>query len=75
MTAFESVSTWKQPKAEIGSESRSSLIIDVARKISDPSKGRLRVAIEGRTAESKSIFGDELADAALEFLDRKFISQ
>ena len=63
MTAFESVSTWKQPKAGIGSESRALLIGDIARKVSNLSKGRLRVAIDGRTASGKTTFGDELAVA------------
>jgi uridine kinase len=69
VTSFESVSTWKQPKAGIDSASRALLIDDIARKVSNLSKGRLRVAIDGRTASGKTTFGDELA-AALRLLGR-----
>lgn len=45
------------------------MIGDIASKIANLSKCRLRVAIDGRTASGKTTFGDELA-AALRLLGR-----
>ena len=69
VTSFESVSTWRQPEPEPASGSRTSLIGDVADKISQLSPRRLRIAIDGRTGAGKTSFGHELA-AALRKLGR-----
>ena len=64
MTSFESVSTWRQPLPPPASGRRSRLIDEVARAITDLSPGRLRVAVNGRTASGKTSFGHEVAAAA-----------
>jgi uridine kinase len=63
VAAFESVSTWRQPEPSAASAVRSSLISDVAGRISRLSPGRLRVAVDGFTAAGKTSFGHELAAA------------
>lgn len=63
MQAFESVSTWRQPLPVPLSRRRTSLIEDVASRITRTGTGRLRVAIDGFTASGKTSFGHELAAA------------
>ena len=67
--AFESVSTWRQPAPAPASAARARLANDVAAKVAQSSPGRLRVAIDGRTAAGKTSFGHEVA-AALRDLGR-----
>jgi uridine kinase len=62
-TAFESVSTWRQPEPAPTSEARTAAIAEVADRIDDFSPLRLRVAIDGFTAAGKTSFGHELAAA------------
>ena len=63
MTSFESVSTWRQPEPEPTSASRTALIESVADTVNGVSRGRVRVAIDGRTGAGKTSFGHELASA------------
>jgi uridine kinase len=67
--AFTSVSTWRQPMPQPTSQVRATLIESVARSIAEINRGRLRVAVDGRTASGKTSFGHELA-AALRELGR-----
>lgn len=69
MTAFESVSTWRQPVPAPASAARTSLVADLAAWIDRLGAGRLRVAVDGLTAAGKTSFGHELA-AALRALGR-----
>jgi uridine kinase len=63
VTAFESVSTWKQPPAPPPSPARAQVLADLAARICARSPRRLRVAVDGRTGAGKSNFADELAAA------------
>jgi len=63
MTSFESVSTWRQPEPEPTSATRTALIESVADTVNGVSRGRVRVAIDGRTGAGKTSFGHELASA------------
>jgi uridine kinase len=67
--AFESVSTWRQPLPAPASSARTELIAGVAARVARIGPGRLRVAIDGRTASGKTSFGHELA-AALRAIGR-----
>ena len=69
MTAFESVSTWKQLEMSPISEPRTKLLREIAQRVSSLSTGRIRVAIDGLTAAGKTTFGNELA-VALRILGR-----
>ena len=63
MTAYESVSTWKQPPAPpaIGGPGR--VIDEVAGVVCATGSGRLRVVVDGLTGAGKTTFADELAAA------------
>jgi uridine kinase len=61
--AFESVSSWRQPLPAPASAERTALIGEVAARVAGLGPGRLRVAIDGRTAAGKTSFGHELAAA------------
>ena len=61
MSSFESVSTWRQPEPTSISAARSRLVKETADKVSRLSSGRLRVAVDGRTAAGKTTYGNELA--------------
>ena len=61
MTAFESLSTWKQPPAPTPSETRARLLQHVAARVCDVASHRLRVVVDGRTGAGKTTFADELA--------------
>jgi uridine kinase len=63
MTAYESVSTWKQPPAPPASPERKRVIDDVASRICARGPSRLRVVVDGLTGAGKTTFGDELAAA------------
>ena len=63
MTAFESVSTWKQPPAPPPSPARARVVTELAARICRESPARLRVAVDGRTGAGKTTFADELAAA------------
>ncbi len=63
MTAYESVSTWKQPPAPPGSETRVRVIDEVASRVCATGSGRLRVVVDGLTGAGKTTFADELAAA------------
>jgi uridine kinase len=63
VTAFESMSTWKQPPAPPPSPVRARLVADLADRICRQSARRLRVAVDGRTGAGKTTFADELAAA------------
>jgi uridine kinase len=54
-------STWQQPLPAPASATRTSLLAQVARRVDACGSGRLRVAIDGRTAAGKTSFGHELA--------------
>ena len=69
MTAFESVSTWRQPMPVPRSVLRTELIDSLADVIVGLSEKRLRVAVDGLSASGKTSFGHELA-AAVRALDR-----
>jgi len=67
MTAYESVSTWKQPPAPPASETRRRIIDEVAMRVcATGSSGRLRVVVDGCTGAGKTTFADELAAAIRE---------
>lgn len=68
-SAFESVSTWRQPLPATTSPARAALIDSLARSVAARSPERLRVAVDGVTASGKTTFGHELA-AALRTLGR-----
>ncbi len=61
--AFESVSTWRQPRPEPASAARTELIDGLAAEVVGLGPGRLRVAVDGYTAAGKTSFGHELAAA------------
>lgn len=61
VTAFESVSTWKQPIPAPLSPARSALIAELGAEVSAIAPHRLLVAIDGLTASGKTSFGHELA--------------
>ena len=61
--AFESVSTWQQPIPSTRSPDRAALLDALAGRVLDLGTGRLRVAVDGRTAAGKTSFGHELAAA------------
>ena len=61
--AFESVSTWRQPIPSTRSPDRAALLDALAGRVLDLGAGRLRVAVDGRTAAGKTSFGHELAAA------------
>lgn len=67
--AYESVSTWRQPLPTTTSPERRALVRELAAGVAALSPGRLRVAVDGRTAAGKTTFGHELA-AALRELGR-----
>lgn len=69
MTAFESVSTWKQETPPPLSPARSALIAELGAEINALAPHRLRVAVDGFTASGKTSFGHELA-AAIRALGR-----
>jgi uridine kinase len=62
-TSFESVSTWRQPLPETTSPCRRHLIDGLAEAVDMLSSGRLRVAVDGRTAAGKTTFAHELTAA------------
>ena len=59
---YRSVSTWLQPVPPAASAERAALLEHVAGRILASGSGRLRVAIDGRTAAGKTSFGHELAE-------------
>ncbi len=63
MTAFESVSTWRQPTPSPLSAERTELIEAVAEQIVALADHRLRVAVDGLSAAGKTSFAHELAAA------------
>ena len=63
MSAFESLSTWKQPLPDKSSAERQALLDLLARRIVTLKPSRIRVAIDGYTASGKTTFGHELAAA------------
>ncbi|MEM7273005.1 MAG: uridine kinase [Actinomycetota bacterium] len=63
MTAFESVSTWRQPLPAPLSVERTALIKQLAIGVDTIGGGRLRIAVDGYTAAGKTSFGHELAAA------------
>ena len=69
MSAFESVSSWRQPLPPPASPARSHLVNEVAARINSLSPYRLRVAIDGYTASGKTSLGHEVA-AAIRVLGR-----
>jgi uridine kinase len=62
-TIHHSVSTWRQSAPPPASAARSALISQLAEAITSRGPGRLRVAVDGRTAAGKTSFGHELAGA------------
>lgn len=58
-----SVSTWAQPAPREASQDRTRLLAAVAQRVLALGPGRLRVAVDGRTASGKTSFGHELAEA------------
>jgi uridine kinase len=69
VSAYESVSTWRQPVPASASAERAAMISALADRISGLSPQRLRVAVDGLTCAGKTSFGHELA-AALRLLGR-----
>lgn len=69
VTAFESVSTWRQPLPAGASPARRLVLGELAGVVAALSGGRLRVAVDGVTGAGKTTFGHELA-AALRELGR-----
>jgi uridine kinase len=63
VTAYESVSTWKQSPAPPPSEIRERVISEVTGRVCALAAGRLRVVVDGRTGAGKTTFADELAAA------------
>jgi len=66
VTAYESVSTWKQPPAPPASEMRVRVIDEVTSHVCAIGSGRLRVVVDGLTGAGKTTFADELAAAIRE---------
>ena len=60
---YRSVSTWQQPDPPDASPLRIEVVDEVAGRILRLSRGRLRVAIDGRTGAGKTCFGHELGAA------------
>lgn len=63
MTAYESVSTWKQDLPAPASTTRDKLVGDIADRILATGPQRLRVCVDGYTASGKTSFAHELAAA------------
>jgi uridine kinase len=63
VTAFESVSTWKALPAPTPSDTRSSVLDEVASRVCAAGSARLRVVVDGLTGAGKTTFADELATA------------
>jgi uridine kinase len=63
MTAYESVSTWKQPPAPPASETRRRIVDEAAGRVCATGPDRLRVVVDGPTGAGKTTFADELATA------------
>jgi uridine kinase len=63
VTAYESVSTWKQPPAPPASAVRARVIDEVAARVCASGADRLRVVVDGLTGAGKTTFADELAGA------------
>ena len=63
MTAFESVSTWRQELPAPLSTARTALVDEVATLVDGLGPHRLRIAVDGYTAAGKTSFGHELAAA------------
>lgn len=61
--AFESVSSWAQPRPAPASAERTRLIDELARRIVAVRPTRLRVVVDGYTASGKTSFAHELAAA------------
>ncbi|MFA1542574.1 uridine kinase [Actinomadura monticuli] len=57
-----SVSTWRQPTPPPGTPQRHAVVERVAERVLRLGEGRLRVAIDGRTAAGKTSLGHELAE-------------
>jgi uridine kinase len=66
VTAFESVSTWKQPQPGHVSPERARLLAEVAARVDDLASARLRVVVDGLTGAGKTTFANELAAAIRE---------
>jgi len=58
-----SVSTWTQPPPTMASPERAQLVAALAQTVCGLGPGRLKVAVDGRTASGKTSFGHELAEA------------
>jgi len=58
-----SVSTWAQTPPAGASDERARLLAVVAQQVCALGSGRLKVAVDGRTASGKTSFGHELAQA------------
>jgi uridine kinase len=56
-----SASTWNQPMPELGGPERLRMVDRLVAMIEDLGQGRLRVAIDGRTAAGKTSLGHEVA--------------
>jgi len=63
VTAYDSVSTWKQHPPPAPSRQRAELVDEVARQVCAVGTGRLRLVVDGLTGAGKSTFADELAGA------------
>jgi uridine kinase len=63
VTAYESVSTWKQLPPPVPTQERARLLGEVAGQVCAVRAGRLRVVVDGRTGAGKTTFADELAAA------------
>jgi uridine kinase len=61
VTAYESVSTWKQPPAPPASHVRNTVLDVVARRVCAIGPDRLRVVVDGLTGAGKTTFANELA--------------
>lgn len=57
-----SASTWRQPLRSQASPERRALVGTIADRVLALGPGRLRIAIDGRTAAGKTSFGHELAE-------------
>jgi uridine kinase len=61
VTAYESVSTWKQPEAPAATYERARVLNEVAHQVCAVRERRVRVVIDGLTGAGKTTFADELA--------------